>query len=111
MKYDLQKMTVREVIETEEFKENMRKAVDIELQTLTDKAYEVMRHGGRLSRSPLNPLMERNVFNADRMTELYMAILNKSLVGFAAAERAYISEVGRQVYNITIKQLQASNGL
>ena len=61
-------------------------------------SYQAVGAGLRLQRAPIQRLIEREVFNADDMIELYKRIVCKQLNGFSAAEREYIKNVCMMAY-------------
>lgn len=86
---DIKKLKVSEVLAMPEFREQMARQIEIE-----EDAHTKAIRQGRLNRMPIDRLRDRGVFNADTMVQLYTAVVGKSLVGFSADEREYISRIG-----------------
>jgi hypothetical protein len=54
----------------------------------------------------LDSLRAKGVFNADKLIELYEAILHKSLLGFSSAERRYIESIALVALGRTLESLR-----
>ena len=98
---ELKGLTLGEVIHMDEFRKEMEWQVSVEERTQT-KAIEK----GYYKRTPLDSLRAKGVFNADKLIELYEAILNKSLLGFSSTERQYIERIALVVLGRVLKSLR-----
>lgn len=98
---EIKKLKVRDVIAMPEFKEEMERQVAIEEKTHTAAIANM-----RLKRTPLDSLRERGVFNAETLVQLYPAILDKSLLGYSAMEREYISHMGLVCFGRVLARLR-----
>ena len=98
-------MTVRDVLMLDEFRAQMLQVMDGEYDHQRRAAAEARKNGCRINRTPLDSLRERDVWHADEMIEYFGSVLNKSLIGFSAAEREYISLVGMAAFKRTMQKL------
>ena len=105
-KKSLKELTVREVITMPEFVKYMQEVVNSEKFHHKGAEMEAVKNGLRLQRTPYDSLMERDLLHGDRMVDLYGAALDKSLIGFSAAERGYIYLVGTQAFQRFMVKLQ-----
>ena len=106
MSKELKEMTVRDVLMLDEFKRQMLQVMDGEMAAQEKAAYNASKQGARISRTPQDRLRERKVWEPDLMVEYFGSVLNKSLIGFSAAEREYIYLVGMEAFRRTMKKLQ-----
>ena len=98
---ELKGLTLGEVIHMEEFRKEMEWQVSVEENAQT-KAIEK----GHYNRTPLDSLRTKGVFNADKLIELYEAILHKSLLGFSSQERRYIESIALIALGRTLENLR-----
>ena len=98
---ELKWITLGEVIHMDEFRKEMEWQVSVEENAQT-KAIEK----GYYNRTPLDSLRAKGVFNADKLIELYEAILHKSLLGFSSAERKYIESIVLVALGRTLQSLR-----
>lgn len=89
-------MTVMELTETDVFRKHVRQLLENEMDSHQRAAERAVAMKMRLQRTPIDRMMEKGVMDEDRMIELFRAVLNKSLIGFSAEERAYIYLLGYQ---------------
>ena len=108
-KDDLNKMTAREVLESEKFMEKMRSVMELEVFGQWKAAMEAVRLGTRICRTPLDSLRERGVWVPEQMVELYRAVACKALIGFSSSERRYIRLVGMEAYRLTLLWMKEHN--
>ena len=106
---EMNRMTAREVLESEKFMEKMRSVMELEVAGLRTAAMEARRMGARISRTPLDSLRDRGVWVPEQMVELYMAVICKALVGFSSSERRYIRLVGMEAYRLTLLWMKEHN--
>lgn len=97
---ELNNLTVRDVLEMEEY----RREMDVQLRLEENAHTEALRRG-RLKRTPLDSLRERKVFNTDDMLRLVQAEIEKSLLGFSSMERQYIHNIGMVVFGRVLNRL------
>lgn len=97
----LNKLKARDVVRMPMFLKEMERQVAIEQQTQTEAIKR-----GLLKRTPLDRLRERGVFNGEKMVELYEAVMDRSLIGFSAAEREYINRIGLLVFGRVLSKLR-----
>lgn len=102
----LSKMTVADVLDSEEF----RKELELQINNETEHHDKMMREAFtvkmRLQRAPIARLRERGVFNVDDMTAAYKLIIVKKLEGFSASEREYIKQVCMMAYWRVVERLK-----
>lgn len=98
---ELKALRVKDVIDMPLFKEQMAVQVRIEEKTQT----EAIMYGNML-RTPLDALREKGLFCAERMVELFAAVVNKSLIGFSSSERQYIYGVGMLCFGRVLQRLR-----
>ena len=103
---ELKDMKVRDVLELDEFKSQLRQVMDGEEFNQERAASEARHNGARLARTPLDRLKDRGAWDVDSMIDYFANVLNKSLIGFSAGEREYIYLVGMAAFNRTMKKLQ-----
>lgn len=108
-KDELNRMTAREVLESEKYLEKMRSVMELEAVRQRQAAMEARRQGMRISRTPLDSLRERGVWVPEQMVELYRAVICKALIGFGASERTYIMLVGMEAYRLTLLWMKEHN--
>lgn len=98
----IEKMTVKDVITSDVFREEVQRQMIIEEQSQTDAIARL----GRMNRTPLDRLRERGDFRVERIIELYTAIISKTLLGYSAAERTYINNVCLLAMQRTLQRLE-----
>ena len=107
MSKELNEMTVRDVLELKEYQRQMGQVMVGEVFNQNRAAQEAKKQGARLARTPLDNLRDKGVWTADKMVDLYGSVLNKTLLGFGATERAYIQLVGFEAFRRTLDKLKA----
>lgn len=103
---ELKDMKVKDVLQMDEFLAEMQQVMDIEAGSQEKAAVNAHRQGARISRTPLDRLRERKVWDAGQMADLFGAVLGKSLIGFSASDRQYIYLVGMEAFKRTMQKLQ-----
>ena len=98
---ELKWLTLGEVIHMDEFRKEMEWQVSVEENAQTKAIQQ-----GHVNRTPLDSLRAKGVFNADKLIELYEAILHKSLLGFSSQERRYIESIALVVLGRTLESLR-----
>ena len=94
MEKKLNEMTVRDVITMPMFAKYVGDVIDGELSCHRKVKLEAISRGMRLHRMAIDSLQERGVLEAEKMVDLFGAVLDKSLVGFSQSEREYIYFIG-----------------
>ena len=95
---ELKGMSVEQLLDSKQFREELEIQITMENKHHTDMSYQAVGAGLRLQRAPIQRLIDRGVFNADDMIELYKRIICKQLKDFSAAEREYIKNVCMMAY-------------
>lgn len=103
---ELKEMTVRDVITMPRFIKYVKEVIDGEVFKLRFAKIEAITKGLRLQRTPLDCLMDAGMMEAEKMADLYGAVLDKSLIGFSSAERGYIYLIGTEAFNRLMVRLQ-----
>ena len=98
---ELQKLTVRQVIEMPEFEAELKLQLGLEEKSHTEALLR-----GRLKRTPLDSLRDNKVFDVEHIRAAFMAALDKSLIGFSSMERQYIHSLGMLAFSRVITKLQ-----
>lgn len=99
-------MTVGDIIRLPEFMEKLKYVIDGEVSNQRKAMTEAVTRGMRLQRTPLDSLRERCVLEAEKIAELWEAIICKRLIGFSAGERNYIDLLGLTAYKRTVIKLR-----
>lgn len=105
-KKELKDLKVRDVLMMDEFRNQLSQVMDAEVDSQCRAASNAMAQGARLNRTPLDRLLERDVWHEDQMVDYFGSVLNKSLIGLSASERGYIYLVGMEAFRRTMKKLQ-----
>lgn len=106
MSKELKEMTVRDVLLMDEFKLQMSQVMEGEVDRQHKAEHEARAKGCRINRTPLDRLCDREAWEPETMIEYFGSIMNKSLIGFSAAEREYIYLVGMEAFKRTMQKLQ-----
>jgi len=110
-KKSIKEMTVREVLMTGEYRDEVQRVMDGEVFRQDKAAAEARKQKARLNRTPLDSLLEKGAWEAEKMTDYYACILDKSLVGFGATERAYIEMVCFEAFRRVIQRYKEQEGI
>lgn len=94
MEKKLNEMTVRDVITMPMFVKYVGDVIEGELTCHRKVKLEAIARGMKLHRMAIDSLMERGVMDAEKMVDLFGAVLDKSLIGFSLSEREYIEFIG-----------------
>ena len=96
---ELTGMTVEQLLDSKQFKEELQLQIDMEKKHHTEMSYQAVGAGLRLQRAPIQRLIEKNVFDADNLIAAYKLIICKAMGSyFSAAERKYIERVCMMAY-------------
>ena len=106
MEKELKEMTVRDVLLQPEYLEQLQEVMDGEVWNQQKAGAEARKQELRIGRTPLDRLREAEVWEAENIRDYFGAVLNKSLVGFGAAEREYINLVGMAAFRRTVVKLK-----
>ena len=95
---DLKGMSVEQLIDSKEFREELDIQIAMEKKHHTEMSYQAVNAGLRLQRAPIQRLLDRDVLDADSIAELYKLMICKQLQDYSAAEREYIKNVCMMAY-------------
>ena len=98
---EIKQLKVRDVVAMPEFLEEMERQVEVEQDSQTAAI-----KSGRYMRTPLDRLRERGVFTGEKLVQLYEAVLGKTLIGYSASEREYISRMGLVCFGRVLARLR-----
>lgn len=98
----LNEMTIGQLIDSEEFKDELAWQIKRECEHHDELAQQAFTRKLRLQRAPIMNLRDRGVFEVENMTELFRRIICKKLNGFSANEREYIKNVCMMAYWRTV---------
>lgn len=101
---DLKKMTVGQLLDSEEFRKELQVQLDNEAEHHDKMMREAFVKGLRLQRNPVSRLREREVWNVVDVIAAYKLIIAKRLDGFSAIERDYIKRVCMMAYWRVVEQ-------
>lgn len=97
---EIAKMTVKDVVNTDEFSETFDKAVDIvrkEIRQYESKAKTVIQH-------PFKLLEHKNMFNCETFRAEYLKVIDKQST-LSAAQREVIVSIGLMAYSMAVELL------
>lgn len=103
---EIMKLTVGDVIGMDEFAEEMKVAVSMEQNAHSMAIMDAKNRGMVLKRLPIDALRDKGVMDGVTLTELFAAVIDKSLVGFSATERQYIWNLGMLCFGRVLKRLR-----
>lgn len=101
----LRKAKVTDIIYSDEYKRRMGMMIKEMLNQRAKEQVAAGEKGGRLKGHPIEHLEDEGVLNPDDMAELYEHSIQKTLIGYSAAERDFIKYLGGQVYQMTVSDL------
>ena len=101
---DIKKMTVEQVLDSEAFERELIKQIENETKHHSEMAKQAFYSGMRLQRAPIQSLIDKGVFDAENVRDIYKHIICKTLQGFSAAEREYIKNVCMMAYWRVVEQ-------
>ena len=110
-KKSIKDMTVRDVLMTDEYRDEVQHVMEAEAFRQKKAAAEARRQGARINRTPLDSQREKGAWEAEKMVNYYGCILDKSLVGFGATERAYIEMVCFEAFRRVIHRYKEQEGI
>lgn len=100
---DIKKMSIADVLDTEEWKKNITNTIE-KVEKMHLLAMNTARKANtRLKRSPLDRLIEKDILGAD-FTRHYTEVLEKTSK-LSSVERAAVFTIGMQAYNATMREL------
>ena len=95
---ELKGMTVEQLLDSKEFHKEVEVQIAMEMKHHTELSHQAVGMGLRLQRAPIQRLIEKEVFDAENVRDIYKHIVCKTLTGFSAAEREYIKQVCMMAY-------------
>ena len=96
---ELQGMTVEQLLDSKQFKEELDIQIAMERKHHTDLSYQAVEAGLRLQRAPIQRLIEKEVFDVENIIKAYKLIICKQLSSdFSSAERQYIKNICMMAY-------------
>lgn len=98
---ELKDLTFYDVLQLDIFRDELAEQLTREMATKEKASTQ-----GKLRRMAMDSLMERNVFNVEKMTLMFYFIKHKLLQGYSANERQYINDVCQMAYQRTILRLK-----
>lgn len=96
---ELQGMTVEQLLDSKQFKEELDVQIKMERKHHTDLSYQAVEAGLRLQRAPIQRLIEKEVFDVENIIKAYKLIICQQLSSdFSSAERLYIKNICMMAY-------------
>ena len=95
---DLRNMTIEQLLDSEAFERELITQIEMETQHHDEMARQAFASGLRLQRAPITTLLEKGIFDAENIRDIYKHIVCKTLKGFSAAEREYIKNLCMMAY-------------
>ena len=96
---ELQGMTVEQLLDSKQFKEELDIQISMERKHHTDLSYQAVEAGLRLQRAPIQRLIEKEVYDVENIIKAYKLIIWKQLSSdFSSAERQYIKNICMMAY-------------
>lgn len=98
-------LTIADVLQMREYYDAMKEYI-AELDKLRkDAEIAAMNRNTTLCRCDIDRLREKGVWNPGDMTVAYAKAMEKTLTGFSSSERAFIKDVGTDVFNKVMAKL------
>lgn len=98
-------LTIADVLRMREYYDAMREYIS-ELDKLRrDAEIAAKNRNTTLCRCEIDRLREKGVWNPGDMTVVYAKAMEKMLTGFSSSERAFIKDVGTDVFNKVMAKL------
>lgn len=97
-KLDLKHATIEQLLDSEDFERELILQIKMETEHHDELARQAVKSGLRLQRAPITSLMERGVFDAENIRDIYKHIICKTLNGFSSAEREYVKRLCMMAY-------------
>ena len=110
-KKSIKDMTVRDVLMTDLYRDYVRNVMEGEVAQQEKSAAAARAQHTRIGRTPLDNLRAKDVWDADKMVNCYGSILDKTLIGFSATERAYIEMVCIEAFRRCVRKMQELEGI
>ncbi len=99
---ELKAMTVADVLKTDEWKKHLEGVIH-KLELMRMKALEQARKAdSKPIRMPIDHFIENDLLTADKVTEMYLAVLEKRS-DMPAIQRMFIMELGMAAFNETMR--------
>lgn len=98
-------LTIADVLQMREYYDAMRDYIS-ELDKLRrDAEIAAKNRNTTLCRCEIDRLREKGIWNPGDMTVVYAKAMEKTLTGFSSSERAFIKDVGTDVFNKVMAKL------
>lgn len=105
---NVKEMTIADVLETPEWQKNVSKIIE-QIEKMRLKAANAARKADRkLKANPTDRIIEKDLLNVEKITELYTEILEKRCK-LSSIERTVVFAIGMDAYNKTMKELTKDN--
>lgn len=105
---NVKEMTIADVLKTPEWQNNVSKIIE-QIEKMRLKAANAARKADKkLKANPTDRIIEKDLLNVDKITELYTEILEKRCK-LSSIERTVIFAIGMDAYNKTMKELTKDN--
>jgi hypothetical protein len=105
---NIEKMSVAELVATEEYRSNLDKVIEDVCGSRLKLANEARIRDRKLKRHPFDRLLEKDMMNVDKVSELFIAILDKK-ADLPAMERDVVENIGMEALNRTIREQVKAN--
>ena len=100
---NVEKMTIAEVVNTPEFRNQMHRLVKQMGNSRLKAANSVRNADQKLKAHPIDRLIMKDEFTPDKMCELFMLVIDKQCFNHSAAERNLIERIGMEAFTNTMK--------
>ncbi len=101
----LKAATVEDVVNSRYFRSRMAKEIIALNNQRAEEEVKAQELKGTLKSHPIEHLQDEGVWNAGDMSYLFLRYLQKTLIGYSQADRKFIGDVGRLVYQWTVSDL------
>ena len=108
MENNVKEMSIAELVGTPEYKKNLQSIIDKVCKSRLQMANAARKRDRQLKRHPIDRLIERDFFTADKLAPEFLLIVDKKS-NLPTAERTNIETVGWEAFGITLKELAKGN--
>ena len=98
-------LTIADVLRMREYYDAMREYISVLDKLRRDAEIAAKNRNTTLCRCEIDRLREKGVWNPGDMTVVYAKAMEKMLTGFSSSERAFIKDVGTDVFNKVMAKL------
>lgn len=102
---ELKAMTVADVLKTAEWKRHLEKVIDNLEQMRVKAANDARKADRKPVRMPIDYFIENDLLTADKVTEMYLAVLEKKEKKLSAMQRMFIMDLGFVTFRETMQEL------